>query len=133
MHIDNIVSKDSRACVWSGTVIKFFRIYNFDQFNYLKLGEIRILPYEITWFKNEIVQKIWRYINNLLTIYLGGYDRNNLWKHIKIKVIGFCGRLVCRLQGVLLICLIIVVILGVLYGQLYWMIEFIKYIFLQKM
>ena len=105
------------------------QIYNFDQFNYLRLGEIRILPYEITWFKNEIVQKIWRYINNLLTIYLGVYDRNNLWKHIKIKVIGFCGRLVCRLQGVLLICLIIAIILGVLYGQLYWMIEFIKYIF----
>lgn len=129
LHIDNIVSKDSRACVWSGTIIKFFRIYNFDQFNYLRLGEIRILPYEITWFKNEIVQKIWRYINNLLTVYLGGYDRNDLRKHIKIKVIGFCERLICRLLGVLLLCLIIAVILGVLYGQLYWMIEFIRYIF----
>ena len=116
LHIDNIVSKDSRACVWSGTIIKFFRIYNFDQFNYLWLGEIRILPYEITWFKNEIVQKIWRYINNL-------------WKHIKIKVIGCCERLICRLLGVLLLCLIIAVILGILYGQLYWMIEFIRYIF----
>mgnify|MGYP004515545779 FL=1 len=129
LHIDNIVSKDSRACVWSGTVIKFSRIYNFDQFNYLRLGEIRILPYEITWFKNEIVQKIWRYINILLTVYLGGYDRNNFWKHIKIKVIGFCGRLIHRFQGVLLLCLIIAVILGVLYGQLYWMIKFIRYIF----
>ena len=77
----------------------------------------------------KIVQKMWRYINNLLTVYLGGYDINNLWKHIKIKVIGFCERLICRLIGVLLLCLIIAVILGVLYGQLYWVIEFIRYIF----
>ncbi len=130
LHIDNIVSKDNRACVWSGTVIKFFRIYNFDQFNYLRLGEIRILPYEITWFKNKIVKKIWYCTRTLLTVDLGGSNnRDNLWEYIKIKAIGFCERLICRLLGVLLICWIIAVILGVLYGQLYWMIGFIRYIF----
>lgn len=129
LHIDKIVSKDTRACIWGGIVIRFVRIYNLDQFNYLRLGEIQILPYEITWLKNEIVKKIWYYIRHLMRRRMGGYDKNNFWNGIKIKTIGFYKSVIYRILGGFLIGIIFAVAICVAYGQLYWISEFLRCLF----
>ena len=125
LNIEKMIFEDGMEWSWSGRIVKFVKIYNFDQFNYLTLGEVRILPYEITWLKNKIALKLWGYIQALLTVKFNGYDRTNLYKHIRIRINSFFSRLICRIKGWGVICLIVAIILVVLYGQLSWMIKLI--------
>ena len=82
--ISNIESQDSRACVWKGSIIKVHRLFDSSPFDYLCVGKRRILPYELTWFKDKIINRI-----RLCIIMFSrpGFWRYRIWTCLKRKSI----------------------------------------------
>ena len=110
-------TEDDKIFCWKGNIIKFYPLPNFEPIRYLKVGLVRVLPYELSWLYENIIEKILYMFKLSMTVSVRGYHKYDIWKHIKIRTLGYVKMLVWRVFGILLFGSVIGIIFFVGIGQ----------------
>lgn len=118
LNIEKMRTQDNELLCWKGKIIHFYPVPNLEPIRYIKVGLIKVLPYELSWFYKKIIEKILHLIKLSMTVSVGGYHKYDFWKHIKIRANGYAKTFAWRAFGIFMIGSVIGIILLVCSGQI---------------
>ena len=117
LNIDKMRTQDDELLCWKEKIIHFYPVPNLEPIRYIKVGLIKVFPYELSWLYENIIEKILHLFKLSMTVSVGGYHKE-LWKHIKIRAHGYVTMFVWRAFGIFMVGSVIGIILFVCSGQI---------------
>lgn len=117
LNIDKMRTQDDELLCWKEKIIHFYPVPDLEPIRYIKVGLIKVFPYELSWLYENVIEKILHLFKLLMTVSVGEYHKE-LWKHIKIRANGYVKMFVCRAFGIFMVGSVIGIILFVCSGQI---------------
>lgn len=118
LNIDEMQIQNGEKLCWKGEIIHFYPVPDLEPIRYIKVGLIKVFPYELSWIYKNIIEKVLRLFIFSMKVSVCGYDKYDLWKHIKIRANGYVKVFVWRGIGIFIVGSVIGIIFFVCSGQI---------------